>query len=327
MPTITTSAPGKLMLYGDHAVLYDQPCLVTAVDLRMRVSATLYESDEVRIRTPMLPKSVVLSLSELADGGPLPQAIKFVGLAIRKFWQQTNQQFGLKIRTESQFTHAYGLGSSSAVTVATLKALAEATNTPLTLAKLFHLSYETVLEAQSGRASGFDVAAATYGGTLYYHVGQPPQPLAVPDLPLIVGYSGTKASTTELVAQVANLHQRHPKHVNRIMESIGLLVEDARTALEQGDMETAGALMGFNQAYLQALQVSSPPLDTLISGVLRHGAYGAKLSGAGGGDCMIALINQSCRPKIESYFTNSLLAGAELLTAATGAEGVRIESA
>lgn len=325
MRTITASSPGKLMLYGDHAVLYDQPCLVTAVDLRMRVSVTLYDSDEVRIRTPMLPQSVILSVSELADGDALPQAIKFVGLAIKKFWRYTNQRFGLKLLTESQFTHAYGLGSSSAVTVATMRALAEAANTTLTLEELFRLSYETVLEAQSGKASGFDVAAATYGGTLYYHVGQPPQPLTVPELPLVVGYSGTKVSTTELVTQVSKLHQRHPKHVNRIMESIGLLVEDARTALEQGDIQTAGALMGFNQAYLQALQVSSDSLDTLINGALRHGAYGAKLSGAGGGDCMIALVSQSCRPKVEAYLTNSPLAGAELLTAAIGAEGVRID--
>lgn len=325
MPTTTASAPGKLMLFGDHAVLYGQPCLVTAVDLRIQVSVVLTNQSEVVIKGEALAKPVILSTEVLATQKTLPKAVRFVGLAVKQFWQHVGETFGVTLTTRSEFTQTYGLGSSSAVTVATIKALSIATNIDLSNEQIFELSYAAVLEAQTGRASGFDVASATYGGTLYYEIGKPVQPLAIQPLPLVIGYSGIKAGTVNLVNQVAQLNDRYPQHITAIMANIGLLVDSARLALTQGDYPTLGQMMKFNQGYLQALGVSTSQLDTLIQGTQDQGAYGAKLSGAGGGDCMIALVDNASRPKVEKFLEQSRLPGVKQIQAHTNAEGVRGE--
>jgi len=325
MPIVKASAPGKLMLFGDHAVLYGHPCLVTAVDLRVQVSVTLTNEPQVVIKAEGLSKPVVISTDTLASCNTLPKAVKFVGLAVKRFWQHIGDTFGVTLTTQSEFTYSYGLGSSSAVTVATIKALSIATNIDLSNEQIFKLSYETVLEAQVGHASGFDVAAAVYGGTLYYIMGKPVQPLPFHSLPLVIGYSGIKAGTVNLVTQVADLHDHYPDHITAIMTNIGLVVDDARLALERGDYPLLGQMMKFNQGYLQALGVSTPQLNSLISGTQEQGAYGAKLSGAGGGDCMIALVDDISRPNVETFLQQSKLAGVKQIQAQTGAEGVRGE--
>ena len=122
--TVTASAPAKLMLYGEHAVVYGVPCVVTAVDLRVRVSVALRRDDRVTIRTPMLAESFTIRTDEVMCGAPVPPAVHFVVAALRACWQ-TTAPCGLDLHTRADFSHSYGLGSSSAVTVATVKALGE----------------------------------------------------------------------------------------------------------------------------------------------------------------------------------------------------------
>lgn len=327
MATVIVSAPGKLMLFGEHAVTYGHPCIVTAVDLRMQVSVTISGTEQVTVHVPSLSEPFVESVTGLLAANLLPREVRFVAVAIRKFWEHIGETFGVSIATQSEFAQSYGLGSSSAVTVATIKALSEATNYGLDLRRIFKLSYETVLEIQEGAASGFDVAAATYGGTLYFVTGgKVIMPIAVDGLPLVVGYSGVKADTTEYIRKVADRYQRFPKLVNFTMDNIGSIVKDAKLALEQGDYEKLGQLMNSNQDYLHSLSVSTYELDFLISAARLHGAYGAKLSGAGGGDCMIALASSENRLKVEDAIEQSGIPGAKVIQLRTGSEGVRIEN-
>ena len=326
MPSVTASAPSKVMLLGDHAVVYGYPCIVTAVDLRVQVSASLLDTRDVTIHAAGLAQPFAATVEQLVSSQALPREVEFVACALRTFWKAYGATFGVEIVTRSQFSQSYGLGSSSAVTVATMKALAEAVGSATDRDRIFRLSYETVLEVQGGIGSGFDVAAATYGGTLYFVTGGTViHPLAEPVLPLVIGYSGVKARTTVYVRQVARLRQRFPQFVEFIMASIGKVVDDAKRSLEQGDYELFGQYMNLNQGYLHALDVSTPELDSLISAVRQNGAYGAKLSGAGGGDCMIALVGEESRATVETAIRGSGIPGAEVLAVRTGADGVRVE--
>jgi mevalonate kinase len=324
MSSAVTSAPGKLMLFGEHAVIYGYPCIVTAVDIRVTVIARQLPAKLVSISTPELPEPVEMSVPALTSANSLPAAVSFVGLAIRKFWEFTGQSFGIEIKTGDEFVDSSGLGSSSAVTVATIRALATLTGCDLPDDQIFKLSFDTVLAAQKGRGSGFDVAAAVYGGTIYYQgQGSVIEPIETPNLPLMTIYSGVKASTTQYVAHVASLYRQYTPHIERIFANISAIVDDARYALKLGDYRVLGQLMNFNQGYLQALGISTESLDALIALLRFNGAWGAKLSGAGGGDCVIGVVPPDRQPDLAALVKRS--PGVSIIPAGLNADGVRVE--
>lgn len=316
------------MLYGEHAVIYDRPCIVTAVDLRIQATVTLSETDQVVIQVPDQLEPFRGSIRAVEAAASFPRPVRFVAVALQQFWRYTGQRFGVGITTHNQFTESYGLGSSSAVTIATLKALAGVINYKLDDDRLFKLGYETVRQVQAGLASGFDLAAAIYGGTLYFVTGgKKIEPLAVESLPLVICYTGAKAQTTEYVRRVKDLYQALPHLTESIMDNIARLVDQARPLLEAGDFEGAGRLMNINQGLLYALGVSVPPLNLFIDLAVLNGAYGTKLSGAGGGDCIIALTEPLYHTRLRVKLEKAIqyIPGAEILPLETGAPGVRIE--
>jgi mevalonate kinase len=315
------------MLYGEHGVVYGAPCIVTAVDLRVRAQVELAHDGRVVLDVPGLAESYIAPVAEIAGGAAVPPEAAFVIAALRAFWRACRENIAATIRTTSDFTHSYGLGSSSAVTVATVKALAAAAGDDLPVSNVFRLSYEAVRDAQGGIGSGYDVATAAYGGTLHYVMpGAIIEPIAVMALPLVIGYSGAKASTTQWVRHVAEVTRRHPGLAQGIWQLIGQLVDEGRDALARGDFQAAGSLMTINQGLLVSLGVSTPGLDTLIAAARDAGAYGAKLSGAGGGDCMIALAGAVHRSHVHAAILGAGIPGAQIVEAPAGAAGVRIES-
>ena len=199
---VRVSAPGKLMLFGDHAVVYERPCIVTAVDHRMSVSMEKRLDNQVLINAPQMEiETYIVPVEELDKKHP--KEVNFVLTAIRNFFEKYNVKSGLNIETKSEFSSKFGFGSSSAVTVSTIKALSEIFNIEMDIREFFDLSYKTVLDIQ-GVGSGFDVAAAIYGGTIYFvGGGKEIKPINLEELPLIVGYTGIKADTATLVKGLA----------------------------------------------------------------------------------------------------------------------------
>lgn len=285
--TVTVSAPGKLLLMGDHAVVYGYPCIVTAISQRLEVAIS--QTDDI-------------------SGDR-----RFVDAAIRLWGGRRDVKFSIK----STFSGKYGFGSSSAVTVAVLKAL----KPDVSNKELFATAYKIVLDIQ-GVGSGFDVAAAVFGGTLYYIKNTGIDPLAIKDMPLVVGYTGEKSNTVDVVNMVSHKLKEYPEKVNRIFEAIGKLVEEAKNKMIEGDWERVGRLMDFNQDYLRDVGVSSEKLESLISAAKKAGAWGAKLSGAGGGDCMIA-VAPSDKKEVISKAIND--AGGMVIDVIPGEQGVRVD--
>lgn len=331
MNKITVSAPGKLMLLGEHAIVYGRPCIVTAVNQRIKATVALLNEPVFQLDAPQVQISRYQKPMDQVGVGDIPKGAKFVEIAAKNFAEKYSFSGGLNITTSSEFSSQFGFGSSSASAVCVIKALSELTNTKLDnkrslrsndLRTIFDLAYKTVLDIQ-GKGSGFDVAAAVYGGTLYFLTGgKEIEQINIDSLPLIVGYSGIKADTVTLINQVLEKTKEEPAVIDGLYDKIGKLVEQAKIALLGKDWNKLGELMNQNQKLLEELGVSIKKLDDMILAAREAGAYGAKLSGAGGGDCIIAIAPED---KIAAVKDGIIKVSGQVIEIETNAEGARIE--
>ena len=275
------SAPGKLILFGEHAVVFGEPALATAIDLRAEVFA--------RPHTEWL-----------ADGGELSHPrYAYVKAAV----ERVGSAKPLWIEVRSQVPEGSGLGSSAAVTVATLGALHRMRGT-FDAARIAGDAFE-VESAVQGRASPTDTTTATAGGAILVlpergdgllwsfdrgdrHWFLHHRPL--PPFHLVVGFTGVSAATGPLVAGVRRLVESKPEARHWISEIGEITVEGVR-ALQAKDFVRGGELMDANHALLNQLRVGHPLLEKLVLAA-RPTSYGAKLTGAGGGGSMVALTDE-----------------------------------
>ncbi|OGJ37508.1 MAG: mevalonate kinase [Candidatus Pacebacteria bacterium RIFOXYB1_FULL_39_46] len=323
MNKIQASAPGKLMLFGEHAVVYGHPCIVTAVDQRIFVEVQKKDNHSFSVVAPEVGvDKYTKSLIEIGKA-TIPRSVVFLEKLYKKFIEKYSVGGGIQVTTRSEFSAKFGFGSSSAVTVAFAKALTKLFAIELSKKELFDLCYQTVIDVQ-GVGSGFDLASAIWGGTIYYiKPAKIVEQLSEKEIPISVAYTGIKADTTSLVKMVAEEKANNADKINEIFEQITIITKLAKTAILASDWPQVGNLMTQNQLLLAELGVSSTELDSLISVSLLSGAYGAKLSGAGGGDCMIALADQKIKKKMEIELEN---VGGQVLQVHTGADAVRLET-
>ncbi|MBI2613720.1 MAG: mevalonate kinase [Candidatus Levybacteria bacterium] len=335
MNKITVSAPGKLLLLGEHAVVYNHPCLVTAVDQRMRATVELINEPFFELQAPDVQIADYKKPMSEVGKGDIPKGAKFVEVAVANLLGRSRNKSkiprgafgmtgkkGIKVTTKSEFSSQFGFGSSSASTVCTVKAVSELLDLNLSQKEIFDLAYKTVLDIQ-GKGSGFDVAAGIFGGTLYFVTGgKVIQSLNIKSLSLVVGYSGIKADTVTLINKVKESFANRQNRLSEIYNGIEILVNEAKGALLKKDWKKFGEIMNKNQEYLKELGVSIGKLDLMIKGALNVGAYGAKLTGAGRGDCMIALYSAASKLNIKKAVEK---AGGKIIDIKTNAEGVRIE--
>ncbi len=328
MTSVTISAPGKLFLLGEHAVVYNGTCLVTAVDARLQITLNHHaETDQAPRLTINAPdvdlENWSVPLQKVIDRGGFSGPSAFIESSVSVFYRYHPFVSSLHVETRSDFGATLGLGSSSAIVAAMLYGLAKLFDVELSKEQLFEIGVEAIQQVQN-LGSGADLAAAIYGGTLYYVNQQPRQfiPVEIESLPLVAVYTGEKAGTVNYVRQVRALRDQFPEIVGNVIDNILAAVESGKTCLENGEWDKFGQLMNIQHGLLHALGVDTIPLATTVLSAREAGAWGAKLSGAGGGDCAIVLVSEDQRlAVVEAVKT----VGGEVLDIQVNAPGVRLE--
>lgn len=277
-------APGKIILLGEHAVVYGQPALavpVTQLQAEVRIEGT--SNPGVSIIAPDIQLQTMLDL--LAHTNPIAATIHHT-LSLLDLPPLS----GVAIQIKSTIPVASGLGSGAAVSTALIRALAKYVDKDLSDEQINALVYETE-KLHHGTPSGIDNTVITYAKPVYFVRNQPITTLQVTKpFTIVIGDTGIAASTLQSVQDVRNSWQKNPAQYEGLFSAIGSLVKNARQALEEGSPDMLGPLMNENHAMLQELGVSSPELDRLVGAAQLVGALGAKLSGGGRGGNMIALV-------------------------------------
>ena len=279
---IKSSAPGKLILFGEHASSRNKPSIIFAINRRLYV----YLESKKREDNSILITSETLGIKEVWYPS---DKLDLVTETIAIFLAETNKKvesFDITITSDIPA----GFGSSAAVIVAVLGALNEYYETRLSQEEFLDLGLKINFAAK-GYGSGLDIACAIYGGLIYYQKDQFVEELPFDHLDFIVGNTGIKVPSGPIVKSVFDFEKNNPSKAKVIFSCIQNIVEQAKEAILNHDQEVLGELMSCNQKFLNDLDVSSEILDELIAVAKEAGAYGAKLSGAGKGDNMIALIS------------------------------------
>lgn len=283
---IQASAPAKIILFGEHAVVYDQPAIAVPVSsLRAVASATPGPAGQgLRIISTELDAT----LPENVDIAVVDHALIYAAQLVLNALRLSPPDLVLSI--DSAIPMASGLGSGAAVSAALIRALCSAVGQPMPDDRLNELVYE-VEKMHHGTPSGIDNTVIVYESPVVYRRGEPVQRLEIgAPFTLLIGDTGRGALTRVAVGDVRKLVESEPVRYRPVIEAIGEIVESARRAILSGDVAALGPLMQANHAHLQTLTVSAPELDVLVEAALEAGALGAKLSGGGRGGNMIALV-------------------------------------
>lgn len=284
----TAEASSKLILLGEHAVVYGHGALAVPL-AEPKASAAVSQA------APGRPASVTLKdLGVDWDGRSRsvpPEAASFalvIRTARERFPAVPAQ--GWKLSVQSQIPRGCGLGSGAAVAAAAFRAIFRYFRVPHSAQLLSELVYG-VEKLHHGTPSGIDNTVVALGRPVLFHRGKPAQFLAAPRRRgyLVIGHTGRRHRTSEIVAEVARARGKDPGRYDPILRGIGGLSGPGAEAFEAGRWDELGRLMDRNQELLSKLGVSSPDLDSLVGAARSAGALGAKLTGAGRGGCMAAL--------------------------------------
>lgn len=260
------SAPGKVIIFGEHAVVYGRHALVSAIDLRCYVKAEKHDN--------------IVIESQLGKTGLDFNLHPYVSYAIKRF-SEIKPLKGVYIKIWSDIPIASGLGSSSAVTVSVLKALDLLFETDLSKEEIFEIARKVELDVQ-GIGSGIDPFISTFGGTWLI----PERKKIDCDVDFTVINTGKKSVTSEMVRKVAELREKYRDVVESIFDAIDYVAIRGASALN--NPEDLSFLIKVNHLLLKALGVSCSEIDDVIKKLEEIGVP-AKITGAGGGGCVLAL--------------------------------------
>lgn len=288
---ITATAPGKIILFGEHAVVYGRSAIAVPVS-KVRAKATVEANPQpgVRLIAPDLKRDALLT--ETRPDDPVAAAAHHVQQAIGlAAWPD------MIVTVSSKIPIASGMGSGAAITAAAVRAMTEFVGYKHLLSKewVSALTYE-VEKIHHGTPSGLDNTVVVYEQPVYFKRQQPQNLIetftVARSLTFLVADTGIHSSTKRVVGDVRRRWKTNTPKFEQIFDRCGQLADAGRQAIEAGDIQQLGLLMRENQTVLEAMTVSSRKLDRLIKAAERAGAIGTKLSGAGRGGNMIALVEE-----------------------------------
>ena len=291
-PPVRASASGKVILLGEHAVVYGRPAIAVPLS-GLRATAILTpHPGPLRIQAPAV--GIDAPLSDLPPDHPLARIVCLTAEHLRQ------PPPDALLRIESDIPLASGLGSGAAVSTAVVRALAAWYGAPLDPPTVSALVYE-VERIYHGTPSGIDNTVIAHEQPVYFIRGQPPEPLPVGGvLHLLVADSGVPSQTREVVGDVRRRWEAEPARYEALFDRVAEEVEAARRAIARGNARALGERMDANHEILREIGVSAPVLDRLVEAARRAGALGAKLSGAGRGGNVVALVELSTVDRVEA---------------------------
>ncbi|MBD3204796.1 mevalonate kinase [Candidatus Bathyarchaeota archaeon] len=289
---VEATAPGKMILFGEHSVVYGRPAIVLAIDRRARVIAKKRDDKKIYIDADNLGFSGYFEDDVYhAIRGKAWRGRNLAGLnvAAKKTMETLGYDSGVNLKVRSMIPIAVGLGSSAAICVATVGAVQQLFDADLSQQEISDIAYEGE-KVIHGSPSGVDNNISANGGILRYSKEEGFQKYESDiDIPFLIGNSRKKRSTRIMVENVAELKKNNPELMETVLDSMGQVAEEGLQSLLMKDTKKLGDLMNINHGLLSAIGVSTMKLDILVHTARKYGAYGAKLTGAGGGGCMIAI--------------------------------------
>ena len=316
MPVISSSACAKLILLGEHAVVYGQPALAIPFSgLKVRcviepgingLTGTLHiKARELQLNQP---------LQVLPEDNFLRKAVELVLVELG-----VSQTPTCKLTVYSDIPISAGLGASAAIAVATMRALSAFLGHPLEKEMLNRLAFETE-RLMHGNPSGIDNTVIVYEQPILFRKGELIE-FVYPskNLHFLIADSGIKKATADTVAYLAQQRERNPQFIEAALEEIGRIALFGRKAFEQGDLSALGDAMNANQALLAQLDLSCEALEKLIVAARQAGALGAKLTGGGKGGNMLALVT----PETQEAVRKALLSAGAVSIYQTNLKGVQ----
>jgi len=288
------SAPGKIILFGEHAVVYGRPALavpVTQLHADVEISDAGANSGGIWIRAQDV--NLQAELNTLPSDHPIASVIHNLF-----FLSRVSPFPNLEINISSTIPVASGLGSGAAVTVALTRALSAHIPYAMTDEQVSAFAYE-IEKLHHGTPSGIDNTVVTYAKPVYFVKGQPIETFQVAEpFTIVIADTGISAPTKESVSDVRRLWEANKAKWENVFDEVADIAFAARHVIREGRIKILGTLMDKNHAYLREMTVSSPELDNLVSTARQAGALGAKLSGGGRGGNMIALAEEDTAPRI-----------------------------
>ncbi len=293
---------GKIILLGEHAVVYGTGAIAAGITRGAEASARLARETTLQL-----------------DGHPIELREGELGRAVTALLQHLGAP-AMELEATLHIPAGSGLGASAALGVALARAVAgalgvrggEEAQDPAVVRDAVE-AWERVFH---GNPSGIDAAASAMGGCLYFKRGLPPEPLTVGrTLHLAVAVAGPPASTSRMVEGVAKLRSQHPEAVDQTLDAIGSLVASGRRCLQEGDLSGLGHLLDMNQRLLASLMVSTDELEAACRVARGTGALGAKLTGSGGGGCVLALSDGPAEAIVDAWQSRGLRAFATTIEA------------
>ena len=316
-------SPAKIILFGEHFVVTGNTAISMAVDLPTVVRVRTESGNKMMITS----KDLAISATFATKSGDLlratsddsQRALRPVFEAAQFTLNKHGVDSGLAITVASDAPIGMGLGSSAATAVATVSAISTALGKEISRQEIFEAAY-SLERIVHGRPSGVDQATVTFGGLITFRSGHIQSHLTVENPPsMLIGNTRKRRSTAKLISKVTELRQSDPTRYDQLASDAQSIADEAIKALAEGNMSEIGNLMNRNQELLELVGVSSPELERLICAARASGALGAKLTGGGGGGCMIALTDNST-----SHVARAIVdAGGEVFRGVLMPEGVK----
>jgi mevalonate kinase len=276
---------GKTILFGEHFVVHGVPGIASAVD--SAADATVKKAQKgINVTDERSGAKGYAEKKKLQQLESIERMLSAMGINPKKV--------SIDIWLGGNLPGFSGLGASAASSVAIARAIAEEFNLDLSDERINDVAYEAE-KAYAGNPSGIDNTAATFGGLIWFKKNMSGGSNTIEQLSIrepveiVIGNTGIVANTKAMVAGVAERKKQNPKKYDAIFKEAEKLAHEGREALQKFDLKEVGRLMDENHRLLQEIEVSCKELDSLVELAREKGAFGAKMTGGGGGGCMLAL--------------------------------------